>query len=90
MVFAGSTGRATCSCYPVPCLPSSPALSVPRRDALPCASRAPLPSTGEMRVVHQMAEQLNRDVVLGTTSVEKPTTFVDLLYSLAPASEDVI
>ncbi|KAG2501418.1 hypothetical protein HYH03_001201 [Edaphochlamys debaryana] len=39
---------------------------------------------GEMRVAHQLSSQLNRDVVLATTSVDTPAHFVDLLYNLAP------
>ncbi|GIL82467.1 hypothetical protein Vretimale_11867 [Volvox reticuliferus] len=39
---------------------------------------------GEMRVAHQLAQQLDRDVILGSTSVDVPNTFVDLLYSIAP------
>ncbi|GLC77701.1 hypothetical protein PLESTF_001978000 [Pleodorina starrii] len=39
---------------------------------------------GEMRVVHQLATELERDVILGSTSVDVPNTFVDLLYSISP------
>ncbi|GFR45030.1 hypothetical protein Agub_g6292 [Astrephomene gubernaculifera] len=39
---------------------------------------------GEMRVVHQLSSQLGRDVILGSTSVDSPNAFVDLLYHLAP------
>ncbi|GIL60067.1 hypothetical protein Vafri_14734 [Volvox africanus] len=42
---------------------------------------------GEMRVAHQLAQQLDRDVILGSTSVDVPNTFVDLLYSIAPMKD---
>jgi syntaxin-binding protein 1 len=41
---------------------------------------------GEMRVVHHMARELDRDIILGSTSVDVPNTFVDLLYSISLSS----
>ncbi|EFJ41877.1 hypothetical protein VOLCADRAFT_67807, partial [Volvox carteri f. nagariensis] len=38
---------------------------------------------GEMRVAHRLARELDRDVILGSTSIDAPSTFVDLLYSIA-------
>lgn len=42
---------------------------------------------GEMRVAHQLSQKLGRDVVLGSTSVEKPRDFVDLLHHVAQLPE---
>lgn len=39
---------------------------------------------GEIRVVHKLAHELERDIILGSTSVDKPNTIVDLLYSISP------
>jgi len=37
----------------------------------------------EMRIVHDASRALGRDIILGTTSVETPHTFVDTLYRLS-------
>jgi len=36
----------------------------------------------EMRVVHELSRTLGRDVLLGSTSLETPESFVDTLYKL--------
>lgn len=37
----------------------------------------------EMRVVHRMAAQTGRDVILGSTSVETPHSFLEALYQVS-------
>lgn len=41
----------------------------------------------EMRVVHQLSKSLNRDIILCSTSIEKPGSFIDTLYKLNSLSE---
>eukprot|EP00198_Chlamydomonas_reinhardtii_P009447 XP_001698784.1 SM/Sec1-family protein [Chlamydomonas reinhardtii] len=43
---------------------------------------------GEMRIAHTLSSQLNRDIILGSTSVNVPTNFIDLLYNLIPEHGD--
>lgn len=39
---------------------------------------------GEMRTSYTMSKLLGRDVLLGSTSVETPKSFVDKMYDLSP------
>jgi hypothetical protein len=41
-----------------------------------------VPRRSEMRVVHDASKALGRDIILATTSVETPHTFIDTLYRL--------
>lgn len=43
---------------------------------------------GEMRVAHQCTKALKRDVLLVSTSVETPATFVEQLYRMSSVSRN--
>ncbi|KAG2432231.1 hypothetical protein HXX76_009150 [Chlamydomonas incerta] len=43
---------------------------------------------GEMRIAHTLSSQLNRDIILGSTSINVPINFIDMLYSLMPEHGD--
>ncbi|KAG2446991.1 hypothetical protein HYH02_008145 [Chlamydomonas schloesseri] len=44
---------------------------------------------GEMRIAHTLSLQLNRDIILGSTSINVPINFIDMLYNLIPEHGEV-
>ncbi|MEW5299818.1 MAG: hypothetical protein WDW36_002793 [Sanguina aurantia] len=44
-------------------------------------------SRSEMRVVHALSRSLGRDIILGSTSIETPTSFTDMLYKIGSLDE---
>ncbi|MEW5319709.1 MAG: hypothetical protein WDW38_010847 [Sanguina aurantia] len=43
--------------------------------------------SSEMRVVHALSRSLGRDIILGSTSIETPTSFTDMLYKIGSLDE---
>lgn len=45
-------------------------------------------SRSEMRVIHKLAPTLHRDLILGSTSVESPSSFIEKLSTLSSSGDE--